>query len=107
MDLVWAFLSGALIANTVPHFVHGISGKRFFTPWSRRSSDGLSSATENVLWATVNLGLGVWLFRIGQVGIVGARTNKILFMVGGLVLSLLLSWSFTKRREAVKSGKKK
>jgi len=50
----WAFL-----ANFVPHFVNGISGDRFTTPFAKPPGRGLSSPAVNVLWGLLNL-----VFRI-------------------------------------------
>jgi len=49
------FFSGAFLANVVPHFVHGISGNKFPTPFAKPPGKGLSSATVNVVWSLVNL----------------------------------------------------
>jgi len=44
--------------NAVPHFVKGICGDRFPTPFAKRPGKGQSSPTVNVLWALLNLLLG-------------------------------------------------
>lgn len=62
-----SFFAGLLLANTVPHFVHGISGNRFPTPFANPPGKGLSSPTVNVLWSLPNLAVGVILFRAGRV----------------------------------------
>jgi hypothetical protein len=98
MELLWAFLSGALLANAVPHFVHGVSGERFFTPFSRRNA--MSPAVVNVLWAAVNIGLGAWLFRVGQVATTNHNANQVWFAVGGLLIAILNSVIFAKRLAA-------
>ena len=54
LDYLAYFFGGAFIANTVPHFVHGISGKPFQSPFSKPPGVGLSSSTLNVVWALVN-----------------------------------------------------
>jgi len=60
------FFAGALLANVVPHFVHGISGDRFPTPFAKPPGKGLSSPTVNVLWALANLAAGGMLLRAGR-----------------------------------------
>jgi hypothetical protein len=45
---VACFFAGAFLANFVPHFVHGISGDRFPTPFANPPGKGLSSPTLNV-----------------------------------------------------------
>ena len=49
------FLGGAFLANGVPHFVHGVSGKRFPTPFARPAGVGESSPVLNALWGLANL----------------------------------------------------
>src|SRR5260221_13456853 len=63
LDYIFCFLAGALLANAVPHFVHGISGDRFPTPFANPPGKG----TLNVAWSLFNLVLGYILFRLGQV----------------------------------------
>lgn len=67
-----SFFAGLLLANTVPHFVHGISGDRFPTPFAHPPGKGLSSPTVNVLWSLLNLAIGAALFRVGRVAGGGA-----------------------------------
>jgi hypothetical protein len=38
------FFAGAFLADFVPHFVHGISGDRFPTPFAHPPGKGLSSS---------------------------------------------------------------
>ena len=90
------FFSGAFLANTVPHFVHGISGDPFPTPFAKPPGKGLSSPTVNVLWALVNLVAGYLLLNSGGV----SRQNTIsllLFFAGAACLSLMLSVRFQQK----------
>ena len=52
------FFAGALLANGVPHFVHGISGKRFQSPFASPPGIGESSAPVNVIWGLANFIIG-------------------------------------------------
>ena len=61
------FLRRVLFANVVLHFVQGISGDRFPTPFADPPGKGLSSPTVNVLWSLFNLAFGYILFRVGKV----------------------------------------
>ena len=49
------FFGGAFLANFVPHFVAGVSGRMFPTPFATPPFRGLSPPPVNVLWALVNL----------------------------------------------------
>src|SRR5579872_1439762 len=57
------FFGGAFLVNAVPHFVNGISGRAFPSPFASPPGKGLSSPTVNVLWGTLNAVIGyilVW-----------------------------------------------
>ena len=49
------FLGGVFFANFVPHFVAGVSGRRFHSPFATPPFRGLSSPIVNVLWGLFNL----------------------------------------------------
>jgi hypothetical protein len=66
-NFIAAFFSGAFIANTVPHFLHGISGNKFPTPFATPRGVGLSSSTLNVFWSLFNLAVGWLLFVNGHI----------------------------------------
>ena len=86
------FFAGILLANTVPHFVHGISGDRFPTPFAHPPGKGLSSPTVNVLWSLLNLTVGAVLFRTGRVA--GGGVVLGIFFAGVTTISILSSLLF-------------
>ncbi len=49
------FFGGAFLANALPHFINGISGQAFQSPFAKPPGKGLSSSTVNVLWGFFNL----------------------------------------------------
>lgn len=69
-DLPWyiyllQFVGGFFLANGVPHFVQGISGHSFPTPFSSPRGVGDSSPLVNVLWGFLNLAIAfalLWSF---------------------------------------------
>ena len=67
LDTLAYFFGGAFLANVVPHFVHGVSGKPFQSPFGKPPGVGLSSSTLNVAWALINLVIA-WLLlaRVGS-----------------------------------------
>ena len=87
-----SFFAGLLLANTVPHFVHGISGDRFPTPFANPPGKGLSSPTVNVLWSLLNLAVGAALFRAGRVAGGGAALG--ICFTGFAAISILSSLRF-------------
>ena len=48
------FVAGLFLANGVPHFVNGISGRKFQSPFASPPTVGESSALVNVIggWST-------------------------------------------------------
>jgi len=61
------FFGGAFLTNAVPHFVSGVMGRPFQSPFAKPSGEGLSSSTVNVLWGFFNLVVGyVLICRVGQ-----------------------------------------
>ena len=90
------FFAGMFLANVVPHFVHGISGNKFPTPFANPPGRGLSSATVNVVWALANLVAGFLLFRLGKISS-GDNLALVVFFAGIAVISIMASVSFTKK----------
>jgi hypothetical protein len=65
-DLAY-FFGGAFLANAVPHYVSGMMGRPFQTPFAKPPGKGLSSSTVNVLWGLANLAVAYGLiFRVGE-----------------------------------------
>jgi uncharacterized membrane protein len=91
------FFAGAFLANVVPHFVHGISGDRFPTPFAHPPGKGLSSPTVNVLWALLNLFVGYVLFRAGRVSS-GGDTALVVFFTGIVAMSTMMSVQFQNKQ---------
>ena len=96
-DYIACFFAGMLLANVVPHFVHGISGDRFPTPFARPRGKGLSSPTVNVVWALFNLVVGYILFRVGRVAS-GGDSALVIFFAGIVVMSTVLSVRFARKQ---------
>src|ERR1700754_4628237 len=90
-----AFLFGGLfLANFIPHFMVGIAGGPFQSPFASPPGEGLSSSTSNVLWGLLNLGVAYAL--LGRVGRFDHR-NWAHFLpaaVGFVASSLLLARYF-------------
>jgi hypothetical protein len=96
---VACFFAGMFLANVVPHFVKGVCGDRFPTPFAHPPGKGLSSPLVNVLWALLNLLVGFVLFRVGAVA-GGGVVALAVFFAGIAAMSILLSVNFaTKHAE--------
>ena len=97
-DYIACFFAGMFLANAVPHFVHGISGDGFPTPFAHPPGKGLSSPTVNVLWALFNLVVGYILFRVGKVW--HGNDSVIVFFIGIVTISTMLSARFAKKHSS-------
>ncbi|HTQ29241.1 MAG TPA: hypothetical protein VMI35_13980 [Puia sp.] len=94
-----SFFAGMFLANAVPHFVHGISGNKFPTPFSKPRGIGLSSSTVNVLWALFNIAVGYLLAKGGN--ICGERpASLLLFFAGVSLMSIFASVRFRQKHTA-------
>lgn len=61
------FFAGALCANVVPHFVSGVMGRTFPTPFASPPFRGRSSSRTNVLYGLGNLAVAYALLtRVGE-----------------------------------------
>ena len=86
------FFGGAFLANAVPHFVSGMMGRAFQSPFAKPSGKGLSSSTVNVVWGFANLVVAYgFVLRVGQFDV---RAPD---QVASLGLGLLLMGLFAAR----------
>jgi hypothetical protein len=80
-DVAAYFLGGAFLANFAPHFIAGVSGRSFHSPFAKPPFRGLSSPAVNILWGLFNLAVAYVLLvvvgsfevkRVAHVAIWGA-----------------------------------
>jgi len=92
--LIAYFFGGAFLANAVPHYVAGIMGSPFQTPFAKPPGEGLSSSTVNVLWGFFNaIAAYVLLFRVGVFDLHNTF-HVVAFALGSLILSALMARHF-------------
>jgi hypothetical protein len=94
LHIVSYFFGGLFLTNAVPHFVSGIMGKPFQTPFAKPSGKGLSSSTVNVLWGFVNFVFAYLLLL--RVGYFDPRSiaGIVPFAAGALLISLFSARHF-------------
>ena len=93
------FLAGVFLANGVPHFVHGISGKRFQSPFASPPGGGETSPLVNVIWGLVNFIIGYVLnFEVGNFSF-GFTLASLMAGLGAIITALALSWYFGRVRQ--------
>ena len=88
-----AFFAGAFLSNAIPHFVKGVCGDKFPSPFSKPPGKGLSSAPINVIWGLFNIAVGFLLIKASKVT-AGNTVLLIVFFAGFVVMSLMLSSNF-------------
>jgi hypothetical protein len=94
--LIAAFFAGMFLANALPHYVYGVCGDRFPSPFSKPPGKGLSSALVNVVWGLFNVVIGYVLFRVG--GVWGGDDVTLgVFFAGVVVMSVMLSVNFASK----------
>ena len=79
------FFAGAFASNAVPHFVSGVMGRPFQSPFAKPPGQGLSSSTVNVAWGFANF-VAAYLLIAG----VGAFDPRAIDQAGAAGLGLLL-----------------
>ncbi|HEY0701280.1 MAG TPA: hypothetical protein VGD60_00790 [Candidatus Acidoferrales bacterium] len=91
------FFAGAFAVNAVPHFVSGVCGRPFPTPFAKPPGKGLSSPVVNVLWAAFNASLAFALLR--YVGEFHFRLlpDALAFATGALLLAVMTAKIFGTR----------
>jgi hypothetical protein len=88
------FMGGAFLVNAIPHFVSGVMGHPFQSPFATPPGEGLSRAWVNVLWGSANLIFAYLLLaRLGNFGFRCWR-HVLVAGMGGLAMALLLARSF-------------
>jgi len=102
------FFGGVFLANFTPHFVAGVSGRAFPTPFAKPPFRGLSSPVVNILWGQFNLVVayvllvvvgGLELRRVADVAI--AATG---FGLGSLFIARSLTKMQRERDSAMRPG---
>ena len=90
------FAAGVFLANGVPHFVNGVSGRAFPTPFATPPGRGKSPPLVNTLWGWFNFVAGFCLlFGVGHFT-PQPSLDALCLALGGLSISLTLAWYFGK-----------
>ena len=88
------FFGGAFLVNAILHFVSGVSGRPFPSPFSSPPGQSESTAVVNVLWGSLYFVIAYLLLsRVGQFALRRWR-DIIIVAVGGLLMAILLAQTF-------------
>ncbi len=83
------FVGGIFLTNAIPHFVSGVIGRPFQSPFAKPPGQGLSSSSVNVLWGFLNIAIGyVLVCRVGDFGL--RDTSDVIALGLGVLLGALL-----------------
>jgi len=94
------FFAGAFSANFVPHFVSGVLGRMFPTPFASPPFRGMSSSRVNVLYGLCNLAVAyTLLWRVGDFEPRNAL-HAGAFGLGLVAMSLLITRSLARLQQA-------
>lgn len=92
-----AFFAGAFLANAVPHYVSGVMGNPFPSPFADPPGKGLSSPLVNVFWGLSNLLVGYLLWRAGKMN--SKTTARLLTAaIAFVAMSAMLALTFVDKQ---------
>ena len=94
LDLASYFFGGIFAANAVPHYVAGVMGRPFQSPFAKPPGKGLSSSSVNVFWGFLNAIIADLL--VLHVGTFDPRavSHTAAFGLGALFISLFSARHF-------------
>ncbi|HEX3811122.1 MAG TPA: hypothetical protein VHW02_15615 [Rhizomicrobium sp.] len=87
------FFGGAFLANALPHYISGLMGRTFQSPFAKPPGEGLSSSLVNVLWGFINLIAAYFL--VLRIGAFDLRNDA---HIGALGLGMLLMAIYAARQ---------
>ena len=98
MSYVAYVISAFCLVNGVPHFVQGVCGHRFQSPFASPPGIGESPPLINVLWGSFNFFVGYLLLNYAGFFVVGANVATFVFLSALFVSSVILAVIFGKIR---------
>ena len=88
------FFGGAFLTNAIPHFVMGVTGHPFQSPFATPPGEGLSTALVNVLWGSFNAAIAYLLLaRVGNFEL-RESVHVISAGFGMLLMGIMLAHAF-------------
>lgn len=94
LHFVSYLFGGFFLCNAIPHFVSGVTGRPFQSPFAKPPGEGLSSSIINVLWGFFNLAIAYLLLcRVGDFSL-RSTVHAIAVGAGFLVMGLICARHF-------------
>jgi len=88
------FFGGCFLSNAIPHFVSGVMGRPFQSPFARPPGQGLSSSTVNVVWGVFNFAVSyILICRVGEFSL-RSTTQAAVLGLGFLLMGLMSARHF-------------
>jgi hypothetical protein len=94
------FFAALFAANCIPHFVNGISGRMFVSPFGKPPGRGESSAVSNVLWGGGNMIVAFLLIWFFPTALFSDVVDALVVAVGFFGMATMLANTFSQRRVA-------
>lgn len=91
-NFIACFFLGVFSVNSLPHFIHGISGDYFPTPFANPPGKGLSTPLLNVCWGLMNMVACYFLYKPSKISS-GNTWAMLLFVTGFVAMSVRLSFA--------------
>lgn len=93
-SIVGIFFGAAFAVNAIPHFVAGVQGHAFPSPFAAPPGVGMSAPWVNVLWGALNAAVA-WMLLCPVAGFDPSRAGHLVAGgLGALLMALLLSRHF-------------
>lgn len=87
-------LAGVVLANAIPHFVHGVSGEAFPAPFFHQLGPGAALDVVNVAWGALNFDAGYNLAHTSW-NRPSPRVFRLLIAAGFVAMSVFLAIVFS------------
>jgi hypothetical protein len=88
------FFAGLFLTNGIPHFVNGMSGRRFPSPFGKPPGVGLSSPYTNILWGLFNFLVGYFIIKVFGSVDTGISLDMLIFVLGGVAIAFVCARQF-------------
>ena len=95
---VAGLIAGMALANVIPHYVKGVTGESFPTPFANPPGKGLSSPMTNIIWALFNLLIGFGLFKFSKVSF-NNELSLIPFFIGFVIITMVSVLTFSNKQK--------
>lgn len=103
--IAYAF-SAFFLVNGIPHFVHGVSGHRFQSPFAHPPGVGESSPLVNVLWGSFNFFVSALLLNYAGLFDIGHNIATYVFFAAALLSAIVLAVVFGRIRNTPLKGRR-